>query len=198
MKAWTVATPDMMPCAKECIARLRDFCWMPEVEIVEVGSKSEAHRKKLTHWLTMSGPAWFVDADLWFIAPAWLPAVASPMVVGAPNNSPVESKYTGDGIDFTDHICSCLVGMDASQEVVRSMLLKAVEMQAENPSEDEVFLNKAIFSSQSIIPCRLSTRFNFCHHEPKRTTVAIHAAGQPNKLEWLRSAESFYRCNLDS
>jgi hypothetical protein len=197
---WTIATPGMEQCAEECLRRALRFrgnCAgeLCSAHVVRVGSKTEAHAAKLTHWLELDKPAWFVDADCWMVSKAQIPVPPPGLVMGNPDNTPGGKYSKYEGFDNRMAINTSLVGAHGSCWDFREVVADAIRMQREEygatPREDEKFLNVAAQRSDLMV-ARLSTRWNWCGENPPANTIAIHAAGRPDKFEWLTRVSQQY------
>ena len=202
MTAFIVYTCEIVDMAEECHDRVLRFTNVNEVSLIHVSSKTDAHFLKLEIWKRAKGPAWVVDADLWFLQPCVLPEPRGPVVFGNPDNSPlVEAKYTGTIVELGHAINTSLVGADGSNNLFMESVAYAQALQEAKyggkPLEDEKFFNVAVTVSNLVI-ARLSTRFNWCGIDPLANTLAVHAASQSNKLEWLREAVKNYERNSNT
>lgn len=193
MIAWTTSTPDMMAMAKEAARRIQFYGGVYTC-IFEAPTKQECHRMKLASWLEFRGPAWHFDSDLFMLRQCAICQPSHEMLIGNPDNAP-GGKYKGTCVDSTQAINSSLVGMDMSQKRMRDLVKRAMDIQLEiagpDPIEDERFLNMAAWESPLMIS-RLSTRWNWCSINPPKDAIAVHAASQTNKLEWLNQAVKNY------
>lgn len=200
MILWTIATPDTLPCAEECLRRALHFGIFQDkssvkTELVRVESKAEAHIAKIAHWRFLDEPAWFFDADCWMVRRAHIPVPPPGVLIGNPDNTP-GTKYDAYEDFIKAHaINTSLVGACAPCPPVRRMAEEALEMQREvygtSPTEDEKFLNVAIQRSDLMV-ARLSTRWNWCGENPPENVIAIHAAGRTDKFEWLTRVSQQY------
>lgn len=200
MTLWTIATPDTVPCAEECLRRALHFGIFQDkssvkTELVRVESKAEAHIAKIAHWGYLEEPAWFFDADCWMIRHARIPVPAPGVLIGNPDNTPFHRYDKYQGFDKTHAINTSLVGACAPSPPVRRMAEMALDLQREDygtePTEDEKFLNVAAQRSDLMV-ARLSTRWNWCGEHPPASVIAIHAAGRSNKFEWLTRVSQQY------
>ena len=189
MIAWTIATQDMMEMAEEAKLRVRKFLGIETVRIIECANKKECHLRKIDTWLDLNEPAWFFDADWWPVPVRHeLPEMGG-IIIGAPNNTPSLDAYHGFP---TDHLlCSGFWGMNPMLPTNRKVLLDAKEARSLPSLEDEKFTNHSIIQNGAVLAL-LSTRWNWCGESPPKDTVAIHAAGKQNKLEWLKKVSSYY------
>jgi len=199
MKAFIVYTDDIKEMALECQERLLRFTNIKEVELLAADTRFSAHKIKLEAWQWYGGPTWMLDADLWFLQPCVLPVPGGPVVFGNPDNSPLaKEKYKNTPVEVGHAINTSLVGVDCSNEMMQEAVKWAILMQIsryrDEPVEDERFLNEAI-STHPLVIARLSTRFNWCGNNPPARTFAVHAASQPDKLQWLREAAQNYERN---
>lgn len=199
MKAFIVYTPDIKEMAEECHRRLVSLTNLNEAELLAAGSRHEAHRMKLEAWQWYGGPTWVVDADLWFLQKCSLPQPEGSVVFGNPDNSPLtKEKYKHTCVEIGHAINTSLVGADCGNEMLQAAVRWAMLLQAgrycDKPLADEKFFNEAI-STHPLVIARLSTRFNWCGDNPPARTIAVHAASQSNKLEWLRGAVKNYERN---
>lgn len=199
MKAFIVYTPDIKELAEECRDRVLRFTNIKAVELLAADTRFAAHRMKLEAWQWFGGPTWVVDADLWFLQSCILPVPDGPVIFGNPDNSPItKEKYWGTVVEIGHAINTSLVGADCSNEKMQGAILEAMSLQAdrygESPVTDEKFFNEAI-SKQPLVIARLSTRFNWCGINPPARTFAVHAASEPDKLQWLREAVQNYERN---
>lgn len=186
MKAFCVTTPDYEEMADECRRRAMEHGGITDFRIFHANDKSACHMKKLAAWLTYGEPVWMLDADWWMIRDCRLPSIHGELILGAPNNNPV----TLTNMDTSMAICSCAVQMDMWNATCRQVIHDAMRAQREafkdgDMKADEKFLNEAAF--QSIPMARLSTQWNWCGENAPTGTIAIHAAGNREKLEWLKS-----------
>lgn len=203
MKAFIVYTPDIKEMAEECRDRVLRFTNIKEVEMLSTslkgGHKISPYSMKLRAWQAFKEPMWLVDADLWFLQPCVLPEPRGPVIFGNPDNSPlVKEKYKLFPIENGHAINTSLVGADCSdpkfQEAVK---LAATWQRQDHMGEapyDEFYFN-AVMHQRELVIARLSTRFNWCGDNPPARTIAVHAASQSNKLEWLRGAVKNYERN---
>lgn len=201
MTAWTVATPDVMPMAEEAKRRIKTLGEIKSVFIFQCATKQECHRKKLELWLEFTGPTWMFDSDLWMLQKCSLGQPAGPILIGNPDNLP-GAKYDGTNVSSSQAINSSLVGMDMGHESMRDLIKRAIELQqikyGNYPSEDEKFLNIALWQKTTMFS-RLSTSWNWCSAFPPSHAIAVHAASQEHKIQWLETAVKNYeeRTNLD-
>lgn len=197
MIAWTVATPDMMEMAEEAKRRIMLFGRVDKAVILPCEDRFECHQTKLEAWLDHKGPAWFFDADLWMVQKCPLGMPWGDMLIGNPDNSP-RSKYDGSHVDPRQAINSSLVGMDMGSQWMRDGVVKCAmrfqkQAYGDKPEQDEKFLNLALWlPERPTMLSRLSTRWNWCSNEPPKDAIAVHAASQLNKLEWLQQAVKHY------
>lgn len=193
MIAWTTATPDMMEMAEEAARRIQFYGGVSTC-IFPATTKQECHRMKLASWLEFRGPAWHFDSDLFMLQKCAIGQPSHEILIGNPDDAP-GGKYGGTCVDHKQAINSSLVGMDMSQARMRDLVKRAMAIQLEisgsDPVEDERFLNIAAWERPLMIS-RLSTRWNWCSVNPPKNAIAVHAASQPNKLEWLNKAIENY------
>ena len=199
MKAFIVYTPDIKEMALECQERLLRFTNLKDINVIGVGKKTDAHLLKLEVWRFAKSPTWMIDADLWFLQPCVLPEPRGPVVFGNPDNSPIiKTKYAGTTVELGQAINTSLVGADSTDSLFQQAVEYAQALQQQKygstPLEDEKFFNIAIIVFDLVI-ARLSTRFNWCGLNPPANVLAVHAASQPNKLQWLREAVKNYERN---
>lgn len=199
MKAFIVYTDDIKEMALECQERLLRFTNLKDINVLRVNTQPEAHKLKLEVWKFAASPAWVVDADLWFLQPCVLPEPRGCVVFGNPDNSPLtKTKYAGTTVELGHAINTSLVGADATNQLFVESIEYAQTLQQQKygsaPLEDEKFFNVAATVFDLVI-ARLSTRFNWCGLNPRADILAVHAASQPNKLQWLREAVKNYERN---
>lgn len=197
---WTIATPDMERCAEECLRRVLHFrgdCagGVYSAHVVRVKNKAEAHAAKLTHWFDLDKPAWFIDADCWMVCKAQIPVPSPGLVLGNPDNATGDRYLKYEGFDTKMAINTSLVGADGFCREFKKVVAEAIRMQREDygatPNEDEKYLNVAVQRSLLMV-ARLSTRWNWCGENPPANTIAIHAAGRPDKFDWLTRVSQQY------
>ena len=192
MKAFTIATADVVPLSAECEQRVKKFCGVDEFELVIATDRADAYHKKLTQWLTYREPVWFIDSDMWFIRYARFPTPSGPMIIGAPANTPNPNDPKGENFDMKMALCSSLTGMDMGNQECRDIVSDAIYLQEERyaghpPATDGWFLNIAAQRNYRIMICRLSSLWNWCSAPVPQFARNIHAAGRENKLEWLKA-----------
>lgn len=204
MKAFIVYTPDIKEMAEECRDRVLRFTNIKEVEMLSTklkgGFKITPYSMKLQAWKTFKDPMWLVDADLWFLQPCFLPEPQGPVIFGNPDNSPlVKEKYKLRPIENGHAINTSLVGADCSDPKFQEAMQSAIEWQGQDHGHaaapyDEFYFNVVTYQ-RGLTIARLSTRFNWCGINPPARTFAVHAASQPDKLQWLREAVQNYERN---
>lgn len=136
-----------------------------------------------------------MDSDLWFIRPCRLPVITGDIVVGGLNeHAPLDQIMGGkfEGLDFKvrDSFNLSLVSLDMGSQVMRECVQNAIAylddfFGEKAPTHAEVFLNRAA-RDMGIMVARMSNYLNWCGNtniSPK--AVALHAAEQKNKLQWL-------------
>lgn len=204
MKAFIVYTPDIKEMAEECCERVMRFTNIKGVEMVSTknknGAKISPYSVKLQAWQTFKEPMWLVDADLWFLQPCFLPEPKGPVIFGNPDNSPlVKEKYKLHPIETGHAINTSLVGADCNDPRFQEAIKLAAVWQGQDHGYsqapfDEFYFN-AVTYQRDLTIARLSTRFNWCGINPPARTFAVHAASQPDKIQWLREAVQNYERN---
>lgn len=180
--------------AQEAANRAKRFCNASSINMIGVNANQVLKRRFLA-LMEFDGPVWMMDADLWFVRPCKLPVVKGPIIIGSPNeHAPLDNIMTGkfDGLDFKvrETFNLSLVSLDMSNKLIRECVSRALILLNEffvekTPTHAEVFLNQAA-RELGIIVARLPHYLNWCgntHISSK--AIALHAAEQANKLEWL-------------
>lgn len=180
--------------AQEAADRVSRFC-NPSSVILRGFPREKVIRARFTELLQFDCPVWMMDSDLWFIRPCRLPVITGDIVVGGLNeHAPLDQIMGGkfEGLDFKvrDSFNLSLVSLDMGSQVMRECVQNAIAylddfFGEKAPTHAEVFLNRAA-RDMGIMVARMSNYLNWCGNtniSPK--AVALHAAEQKNKLQWL-------------
>jgi hypothetical protein len=185
--------------AQEASNRVSRFCG-PLSVISESFDPKDVIRARFTSLLKFDRPVWMMDADLWFVKPYTLPVISGDVIIGSLNeHAPADTVLGGKfkGLDFKtrDTFNLSLVSLDMGSEKIRQCVQMAIIYMDEHfgkdvPNHAEVFLNRSA-RELGIMVARMSNYLNWCGNQNiSHKTIALHAAEQKNKLQWLREGVS--------
>jgi len=181
--------------AQEAADRVSRFCG-PLSVVNEAFTSNNVIRSRFKSILQYDRPIWMMDADLWFVRHYKLPVVSGEIIIGSLNeHAPADTVLGGKfkGLDFKtrDTFNLSLVSLDMGSERIRKCVQMAIAYLDDYfgdsvPSHAEVFLNRSA-RELGIMVARMSNYLNWCGNKNiSHKTIALHAAEQKNKLQWLR------------
>lgn len=177
--------------AQECARRLKNHAGIRKCTFIIPESKKDAHYKKIECLLRFKEPVILVDADWWIVQDCAIPEPSGSFVFAAPCHG-VDHFYKGTCVPPLASFCSCFVGLDMGNELIRSAIEDALKRQksasAKEALIDEWFLNTALYDNPQITVSCLSSSWNWCDQRYHKRVVSVHAAGRTNKLNWLKNA----------
>lgn len=189
MKYFTICTDDgdWPQLCTETVARLKSLGGV-DCETLIARDIHHAHKAKLAKFLEYDEPVAFVDCDWWLVRQTTMPDYVPGGILAAPNESGMH-RYWETDVNQSHVFCSCFVMLDMQTVSIRNVVEQALRLQRAfyykgSPRSDEMFLNIAAQSLDVPITL-LSNHWNWCA-PPTEEVIAIHAAGQKEKLQWLK------------